>query len=183
MPSHWGLGFQHMNLERKANIQSITSLRQEALGSCGCIVWSKLSLRFLVIPGSAAWGLLLNPILTPSLSLSRLILYLMFFRLYSGMGALPETPAGWLWLLISLPMLPVAINPTHSLLSLPLELLFMCYPLHSPSPLSTAPPPILGDNHYHHLWLDSNAKEEKSHQSAGTTHFQSAYERDNLYFI
>ena len=183
MPSHWGLGFQHMNLERKANIQSITSLRQEALGSYGHVVWSKLSLRFLVIPGSAAWGLLLSPILTPSLSLSRLILYLMFFRLYSGMGALPETPAGWLWLVISLPTLPVATNPTHSLLSLLLELLFMCYPLHSPSPLSTAPPPILDNNRHHHLWLDSNAKEEKSHRSAGTTHFQSAYERDNFYFI
>ena len=30
-----------MNLERKANIQSITSLRQEALGSYGFTVWCK----------------------------------------------------------------------------------------------------------------------------------------------
>lgn len=86
-----------MNLERKANIQSITSLRQEALGSYGFAVWSKPPVtKVLGHSGLSSLGPASEFYSDPSLSLSRLILCLTFFRLYSGMGALPETPAGWL---------------------------------------------------------------------------------------
>lgn len=132
-----------MNLERKANIQSITSLRQEALGSYGFAVWSKPPItKVLVILGSAAWEPASEFYSDPSLSLSRLFFASHFQALHLLAQALhPETPAGSYAGNLSLQMahqlLPtpyLSSTTVHSALLLILSVLCLLSPLHHPSP-------------------------------------------------